>query len=287
VYEANREEPSDDTPESLKGVFWRGTVIGEAYQRDFMAENPGYQAEIEAPWGIRPDGEPIGIGHLDLGNPDTGKGIEVKTLLTRVPRHAYVQVTGYVRFLDYESAEIHAIDPVSGKVDVIPVQLAAFNPVVDAVLATIEECLRLQTLPTRVCANPAAWQARGCPFRTKCFFGWVGDDLADEELEAGSTAEVILASLMDLDLELKSAREHLKELEGTRDHLRTQVRDQITPNRWVTFGDGQYMVRVAEVKGSRSLPLGRLTEAGWDIPDALQDFVSEGKGYDKWSFKRR
>lgn len=287
VYEANEVEPSDDLPQALIDIFWRSTVLGNAYQTKYVAENPGWVAEVEAPWGTDPAlGGPIGIGHIDLGNEAASKGIEVKVLAAKIPKHAYLQITGYMRFKNWDYGEIHSIDPVNGKVTVTPVDLSHFAEEADAILRTVEESLKLQTLPERVCNNPGSWQARGCGFRTKCFLGWVSDELEldDPEAPVESVAEQSLQSLVSVNQEIRDARRHLQSLEGIRDHLREEVKD-LPRGRWVKFGDGME-VRITPVAGSASLSVSRMREAGWDVPPELQEFVSEGRGHERWTFKQ-
>jgi hypothetical protein len=150
----------------------------------------------------------------------------------------------------------------------------------------IEESLRLGTLPNRTCQNPGSWQARGCAFRTKCFLGWVSEDMPLEvvEDELPSDADDVLQSLMSLGLELKDAKRHIASLEGIRDHMRTKL--DLPIGRWIKFGDG-CEVRLSSVKGQETLNMSRAREAGWDVPPELQEFVNQGKGHIRWTFRQR
>jgi len=291
-YEAREVEPSDDLPEYMEAIFWRSSVLGDAYQARYCEDHLGFEQEVEANWGMDPvTGGPIGTGHADLANNDLAKVVEVKVLAnSKIPKHAFLQVVGYLRFLGYETAEIHSIDPTSGRVVITSVDVSTFMPEVESIVTTIQESLRMGTLPDRVCANPGAWQARACAFRTKCFLGWVGDDLepldpefaAMEEMEPKK--EELLEGIQGLSQEISDTTRHLKSLEGMRDHMRQQLND-LPRSRWIKFGDG-WQVRITPVKGSSTLSVARMREAGWAIPEELQGFVSEGKGHERWTFKQ-
>jgi len=66
--------------------------------------------------------------------------------------------------------------------------------------------------------------------------------------------------------------------------MRQQLND-LPRSRWIKFGDG-WQVRITPVKGSSTLSVARMREAGWAIPEELQGFVSEGKGHERWTFKQ-
>lgn len=281
-------EPSDKVPKELEGLFWRGKVLGNAYQEKFAEENPGWVVEMDAPWGNF-KGEPIGVAHADLGNVTLQKNIEVKTAVRGVQRHAYLQAAGQAVFLGFERAELHVIDVASGNTDIIPVNVEAFRDEVEVIVQDITDSLEHNTVLPRVCDTPGDWRARGCMHRTRCFAGWLGDVDISEEVEqtVHLDEEETLQQLKALDMEIKDAKKHLENLHGSRDFLREKIRPTLATGVWIPFGDGEWQVRVTEVTGTRSLSVGRMEAAGWDVPPAFSGLVTEGKGYERWSFKRR
>jgi hypothetical protein len=290
MYQYNGCETSDPIPESLQRKFWRGAALGDAYQRDYIEQYPDAEMEKSVDWPTRT--ERIGTGHADLVREFHDKVIEVKSGKASGPTQwACLQVTGYARFLGLSRAEIHVIEPVSGIVGIFPINTDTYMNEVQRIITTLQESIRLNTLPHRVCDSPGAWQAQGCQFRTKCFQGWLGDPIApdeDEIWDLDDAHDFIRTKLQDMDSLRGQIAEHeaaIKELDKTRKHIRSEIRQYMPTGQWVRFGEGGRSVRIGIVKQPATIRVDTLTESGWTVPPQWQPLVKPESSYERWTFR--
>src|SRR4249919_2874130 len=71
-YQIIEQAPTDEIPYELARKFWRGRVLGRAYQEEYQTEHPGVFLEAEVEW-------PHGVGHADMTEVQADKVMEVKT----------------------------------------------------------------------------------------------------------------------------------------------------------------------------------------------------------------
>ena len=278
---------TNDIDEDLARLFWRGKVLGHAYQEE-VCQDDKWKMEVEAPW---PPDNPIAVGHADLVNDWESLVREVKVTTGDGPSEfARLQVSGYATFLGMERADIAVIDPRSGKIRIYPINVSEYrNRVRDIMGLVARYASNGDALPERVCSTPGVWQATGCQWRQHCFKDWLqpDDDSSVEALLEPVAGEVAqnLRDIESLNRESRGIRAHLKEVEGTRARIRDEMRPLLPSEQWVGFDDRE--VRISTVRRKGAIYVEDLTENGWSIPEHWLTLVRPGTTYERWNFRGR
>ena len=270
-------------PEHIERRFGRGRRIGEAMASEIIdtlaAQGRHAVAEHEVPW---PADDPVATGHVDIYEVDANHPIEVvSTEGCTLPANKAKQVAGYAISLGSERASVVSVDPKSGESRVYPINVEAFRPEVERIQGEVVSALRDGAIPDRFDgAHPGAYPCAECPFLVGCMSDYTpppagrlpgfGDDLL---------------RLVELDGLIRSTPrgDHVIEYEKERDEIRDSLRGLMTSGE-VYIEEG-VQVKRTEVSGRRSFSFAAAEAAGYEIPESMRPFVSEGKSFDKWTIR--
>ncbi|HKY60030.1 MAG TPA: hypothetical protein VJP59_03375 [Gemmatimonadota bacterium] len=282
VYQGLGTEGTKPTPEQER-VFRRGRFIGEAIARDvvetFKADEVDVIPEQEVPW---PAADPIGVGHADLYIPSEAHVIEVVSRRDcELPGYKVLQVAGYAVNLGATKATVLSIDPTTYAERAYPVNIASMAPRVREIEAKVHRGMRIGDMPERAGAHPGDFPCFWCAFKDTC---WQGVELPEAGRLENDHHVALLQRLADIEDAIPQYANREKELKAERDQIRDELTPHIEPGR-ETFAQG-IRVKVTPVAGRQSLNMTAAAAAGHALPDNLQPFVTEGKGYLRWTIKR-
>jgi hypothetical protein len=261
--------------------FGRGTRIGRAMAEEIAATlaTQGRRAivEVDAPW---PKDNPVGVGHADLHIPDESTVVEVvSTAGCALPPHKALQVVGYADSLDCEQARVVSVDPHTGDDRTYPINVEAILPLAREVQRRVVEGLNGGPLPARLNgeeAHPGGYPCSDCPFRRSCYADWTPPPAGRLPGYADD-----IGRLAVIELAMKKAGREERELKVQRDEIRATLA--------AVMADGQdyieqgVRVRRTPVAGRRTLAFSAMEAAGFALPPEVEEFVSTGDGYDKWT----
>jgi hypothetical protein len=287
VYQGLGTEGIAPTPEQER-IFRRGRFIGDAIAKDVIAtfadEGVEAVAEQEVPWPVQ---DPIGTGHADIYIPAEKHVIEVVSRKDGdLPAYKVLQVVGYAVNLGAERASVLSIDPSTYAEKAYPVEIETFRAQVDDIAHKVSMGVMLgaqddQFMPERAGAHPGDFPCFWCPFRKTC---WEGVELPDPDRLENPDHVRLLQRLADVEDQIPVFKNREKELTAERDEIRAALEPHIAPGREVVAGG--IRIKRTPVAGRQSLNLSAAEKAGHRIPDNLQAFISEGKGYDRWTVRR-
>lgn len=271
-------DPYSDATERRFGRGRRiGRVIADEIADTLTAQGRAANVEVECPW---PRENPVGVGHADVTIPDESKVIEaVSTAGCALPEHKALQAVGYADSLGYENATVLSVDPHTGDERVYPLNIAELLPRVRAIQDAVVAGLNGGPLPDRMNGSPAtpgAYPCDDCPFRRRCYDGWAPPpagslpDHADDFDRLGA-----------IEIAIKKAGKEGKALEAERDEIRARLAPHLVDG--MDYIEAGVRVRRTPVAGRRSLSFSAMEAAGWSLPPEAEPFVSEGKGFDRWT----
>lgn len=272
-------------PEETLLRFGRGRRIGKAMAEEVIetlaAKGREGIPEYEVDWG--PEG--VWTGHVDVMEIDDGEPVKPIEVVSQdgltLPRRKALQVAGYAIFLDLPEASVLVVDRASDATKTYTFPFEPFRAEVEAIVEAVSDAYTGGTLPERFDgAAPGAWPCMECPWRVGCFDGYTPPP-AGRLPGKGDR----LARLVDLERAIKSTPrgDHVVELEAERDAIREELRGHMTPGE--DYIEEGVKVRRTQVNGRRSFDFASAAAAGYEIPADLAQFVSGGKGFDKWTVR--
>lgn len=273
----------DPHPEHVERRFGRGRRIGEAMAAEIIetlaAQGRHAVAEHEVPW---PGDDPVAVGHVDIYEVDANHPIEVvSTEGCSLPPNKARQVAGYAVSLGSDRASVVSVDPKSGESRVYPINVEAFRPEVERIQGEVVAAIRDGVIPDRFeGSHPGAYPCAECPFLVGCMADYTPPPAGTLP---GRGAD--LMRLLELDTLIRSTPrgDHVLEYEAERDEIRESLRGLMSSGE-VYIEDG-VQVKRTEVSGRRSFAFAAAEAAGYEIPESMRPFITEGKGFDKWTVK--
>lgn len=239
------------------------------------------------PWGPRTDEWPNGIfeGHADYTDWTDYEVIEATGSADLTPdRRKILQSAFYAKRLSELTgktwkAYVLVFDPSTGEQRYVPVNWQALAFELDDIFATVLAAIEAETEPEGVCRTPHDGPASFCAFAGHCFRafeyptpGVIADESLQEEVrEAYTLSKRANVSLIEKDLK----------------PLKKKVAAALTAGAKyrVPVDGGEIEVRRTDVKGSRSISLKEIEEAGFVLPAELEPFVKQSDGFTKLETK--
>lgn len=273
----------DEAQQYLQKYFTRGVNVGKAWalgkREELMAEGHDVVLEAEVPWGRG------WTGHVDLLDMTARVAYETYHAVNGEFREVKaLQIAGYCDELgDDWKAELAVVDTSDLSDDEgfavqpyeihVPGLLDRVHHIKERVIANVEA--GSVDPADRVSDTPNHSECRGCVFASICHAGWrppVPDSIVGLETK--------FEELRITESDLHHAEAAAKLVKERRDGLRDQVREFLPAGQVVECGGTT--IKRTEVAGRLSVKLGDYLKAGFEVPDELDAFVSEGKPSERW-----
>lgn len=265
----------------LQKHFKRGVNVGKAWASGMVAseDHNDFELEAEIPWGLGWTGHADLLDHRnhvvwEAYHAAGGAFREEKAL--QAAFYADEKGPDWKAFLavidttDVSDEEGFAVQPYEINVDGLRERVRGIKA---RVVAAVEA--GAVNMDDRVGDSPHHAECRSCPFSAVCHAGYVAP-IPEDILGLESTFEEL--RITESDLHHSEAKTRL--IKERRDGLRDQVREYLPAGQPVACGGT--IIRRTEVAGRVTFKISDARKAGFQLPDELVPFVSEGKPSERW-----